>query len=432
MYDLTKAIIKARQMGLHTYGQERVFWDGVAAYSQNDLDTAEQLFSRASEALNWEITNRRRLYHKKFVSAADVRPAIEQGGAVSIWTLMSSEGGDFEWAKAVRDVSVGPNTKWSPPPENVEKGIVVVSGRGTVHVDRQKAEVFAGDIVAVPPNMVFSLETNGHFPMYVLLSEAYPDVQGSELGELEPGVKWTEPWLQIKMETGIAKDRAQSAFDTASAAIEKAKTMGIHEYYAAGLCFDIAQKCLLGGNYDAAYTLSHIANDWVQRYITELEESKVLFASKGVMVANKMNSEVSKFHNETCPAYVSSMDLPFAYHEFVLPFEILAGTRLGPHQHPTEELYYVLNGRGMMMIADPAGNGYFDKNQPAIEVNPGTLLFTPVMSLHALFPAGNASLVHSIAIGTFSDEKGIVYDIKVDVPSTPWTSESWKNAYRPQ
>jgi mannose-6-phosphate isomerase-like protein (cupin superfamily) len=148
------------------------------------------------------------------------------------------------------------------------------------------------------------------------------------------------------------------------------------------------------------------------------------------MVASKMDSEVPAFHNETCPAYMSATNLPFAYHEFVLPFEILAENRLGPHQHSTEELYYVLNGRGMMMIADPAGKRYFDKNQPAIEVNPGTLLFIPVMSLHSIYPIGNASLVHSIAIGTYLDEKGIVYDIEMDVPSTPWTPASWKNAYK--
>jgi len=432
VYNLTKAVIKAREMGLRTHGHERMFWDGVAFYGQKDMKKAEEFFSQVSQALNWEITNKRRLYHKKFVSADDVIPTVEQGGAVRIWTLMSSENGDFEWAKAIRDVLIRPMTRWSPPPQNVEFGIVMVSGRGTVTVDGQKAKIFAGEIVAVPPNMAFSLETTGHFPMYVMLSEAYPDVKGSELADLEPGVKCTEPWLKIQTETGIAKERAQSAFDTASATLREAKGMGIQEYYQAGLCYDIAQKCLAGGNCDAAFSLSHIANDWVQRYIKELEENKTLYAQKGVMAANRMDSEVPKFHNETCPAYMSATKLPFAYHEFVLPFEIVAGNRLGPHQHTTEELYYVLNGRGRMMIADPAGNRYFDKNQPGIEVNPGTLLFIPVMSIHSIYPTGNASLVHSIAIGSLLDEKNIVYDIKMDVPSTPWTPESWENAYKPE
>jgi mannose-6-phosphate isomerase-like protein (cupin superfamily) len=430
--DLTKTVIKARQMGLRTHGQERLFWEGVAFYGQKDMNRAEEFFSHVSQALNWEITNKRRLYHKRSVSAEDVIPTVEQDGAVRIWTLMSSENGDFEWAKAVRDVVIGPMAKWSPPPKNVEFGIVVVSGRGTVHVDGQNSKIFAGDIVAVPPNMAFSLETMGHFPMHVMLSEAYPDVKGSELAELEPGIKYTEPWLEIQAEKGIAKERAQSAFDTASAAIEKAKSMGIDGYYQSGLCYDIARKCLAGGNFDAAFSLSHIANDWVQRYIKELEENKALFAQKGVMVANRMNSEVTTYHNETCPAYTSAMNLPFAYHEFVLPFEVVAGNRLGPHHHSTEELYYVLNGRGMMMIAEPAGNRYFDKNQPAIEANPGTLLSIPVMSIHSIYPAGSASLVHSVAIGSFLDEKNIVYDIKMDVESMPWTPESWRHAYNPE
>lgn len=431
VYDLVKSVIKAKQMGLHTYGQERTFWEGVAAYSQNDMAKAEDLFGEASQALNFEIANKRKLYTKKFVSANDVVPVSEQGGAVQIWTLMSSENGDFEWAKAIRDVSVEPNAKWSPPPENVEKGIAVVYGRGTITVDGQKAEIFGGDIVAVPPNMPFTIEPTGHFPIYVMVSEAYADIRGGELANLEPGVKWTEPWLKIKTKTGCTKDMAQSAFDTASATMKTAKDMGITPLSEARLCYKIAKKCLSGGNYDGAYSLSHIANDWVQRSIKELEENKALFASKGVMVANRMNSEVPWFHNKTCPAYMSATTLPFKYHEFVLPFEILAGNRLGAHQHSTEELYYVLNGRGKMMIADPAGNRYFDKDQPGIEVNPGTLLFIPVMSLHSIYPVGNASLVHSIAIGSVLDEKNIVYDIDMDVASTPWTPESWKNAYKP-
>jgi mannose-6-phosphate isomerase-like protein (cupin superfamily) len=208
--------------------------------------------------------------------------------------------------------------------------------------------------------------------------------------------------------------------------------MGITPLYEAGLCFDIAQKCLSGGNYGGACSLSQIANAWVQRYIRELEESKAFFAANGVKVMNRMHSEVPSFHNETCPAYMAAMDLPFKYHEFVLPFEIKAGNRLGPHQHSTEELYYVLAGRGKMIIADPAGKRYFDKGQEGIEVNPGTLLFIPVMSLHSIYPVGNASLVHSIAIGTYLDEKGIVYDIEMDVDPVPWTPESWKSAYTPE
>ena len=155
IYGLTKAVIKAGQMGLQTYGQERTFWDGIAAYSKNDMTKARQLLSNVSEVLNWEIANKRALYTKKFVSANDVVSVTEQGGGVQIWPLMSSENGDFEWAKAVSDDSVDPGTVWRPPTENVEKGIAVVYGRGTITVNGQTTKVFGGDIVAVPPNMPF-------------------------------------------------------------------------------------------------------------------------------------------------------------------------------------------------------------------------------------------------------------------------------------
>ena len=318
-----------------------------------------------------------------------------------------------------------------PPPENAEKAIVVVYGKGTVTVGGHKATIFGGDTVAVPTNMPFILETSGNFPIYVLLSEAYPDVKGGELDKLQPNEKWKDNWLKIKTKNGATQKDAQAAFDTASDTIQKAKSMGIDPLYEAGLCFDIAQKCLGGGNYAGAYSMANIASDWVQRYIQDREENKAQLDSKGIIVVNRMESDVQRFHNGTCPAYMAGFNLPLKYHQLVLEFEGLAGERIGPHQHPTEELYYVQNGRGMMMIADPAGKRYFDKNQPAIEINPGTLLFIPPMSMHAIWPAGNASLVHCVAIGSLLDEKPIFYDIKMDVPSIPWTLESWKDAYEP-
>ena len=112
LYFLVKSVIKAKQMGLHPDAQERIFWEGIAAYSQNDMAKADDLLGKARDALNWEIANKRKLYQKKFVSANDTRPVSELGGAVQIWTLMSSENGDLEWTKAVKEVAVGPNTKW--------------------------------------------------------------------------------------------------------------------------------------------------------------------------------------------------------------------------------------------------------------------------------------------------------------------------------
>lgn len=432
VYDAIKSLVKARQMGLPIQGQERAFQSAITAYCANDAAKSEKLIGQIANSLKFEIGNKRKYLTKKFVSASDVNPTSEQGGAVKVWTLLSAKAGDVEWTKAVREILIAPETTWTPSSENVEKGIVVLNGRGTITVDGHTAKIFREDIVAVPPNMPFSIVASGSYPITVLISEAFTDVKGSELAELKPGTKWADPWLKISSETGISETSAKSVFDAASAAMRAAKHNGVAPHDEARTAFGIARTCLAGGNYDGSTALSKIATAWVQRSIKELEQNKALFAKQGVMVANKMTSDVPVFHNDTTPAYMSATKLPFTYHEFVLPFEIVAHNRLGPHQHNTEELYYILNGRGKMLVADPAGERYFDRDQDGLEVNSGTLIAIPSMSLHSIYPVGNASLVHSIAIGSWSDEKLYLYDIEMDVKANPWTPQSWKNAYRPQ
>ena len=432
VYNATEKMIKARQMGLNITGQERTYQDAISSFCRQGSANSAELIAQTVKSLDYKIAAKRRNYDKKFVTAHDVAPEMEQNGAVKIWTLMDSVKGDFEWTKAVKEVLVGAGITWSPQTNSAELGIFVINGQGTITIEGQQAKIFREDIVAVPPNMRFSIKSKGHSPIRFVVSEAFPDITGKELGSLEPGVTWTYPWLKPKTPTGTSKQATQTVLDDLTALMKTTKAMGIMTVDEANQNFLLAKQCLTGGNYDASYTFAHIAKDWLERAIKELQEDKKSLAANGVKVANKMTSEAPLFHNETIPAYISAMELPFKYHEFVLPFEVLAKNRLGPHQHNTEELYYILNGRGRMMVAGPTGSRYFKKDQPGIEVNSGTLIFIPSMSQHSLYPVGFSSLVHAIAIGTYIDKKRYAKDIKMDVPSSPWTPKSWKNAYPPE
>lgn len=323
--------------------------------------------------------------------------------------------------------------RWSPAPcggprpGSAEIGVFVTMGAGTITVDGHTAPIYREDVVAVPPNMPFSIASSGQAPIFVVVSEAYADVTGAELATLAPGEAWADPWLVLDAK---AEDAAE-AVAAADAAMEAAAAAGITPVRRAALSHALARTCLEGGEHDAAAAFAGVAEAWLTRASEELARNRALFDAKGIMVANKMVSETPLFHNDTIPGFMASTKLPFSYHEFVLPFEVAAKNRLGPHQHNTEELYYILNGRGKMLVAGPTGARYFERDQQGVEVNSGTLLFIPVMSQHSMRPAGDASLVHAIAIGSYTDRNVVVRDIRMDVPSTPWTPESWKNAYAP-
>lgn len=432
VYTAVRSLVEARQQGLYIKGQERSFSEGITAYCSKDLDKAHSILDETTRALQFEIENKQRHLTKKFVSANDVLPVVEQDGAVKIWTLMSAKNGDVVWTKAVKEIVIEPKAVWSPAVENVERGIVIVNGRGSATVDGHSADVFREDVFAVPPNVSLSISSADNYPITILVSEAFTDARGSEISELEEGVKWADPWLNISADSGVSKDGATSVFDAATAAIQEASNNGVVLNSEVYISYDIAQECLAGSNFDAAQSFARIAIDWTERTIDEFVQDRANLAENGLVVANKMQSDVPVFHNDTTHAYMSAWALPFKYHEFVLPFEILADTRLGPHQHNKEELYYILNGRGKMLVADPKGARYFDREQGGLESSPGTLISIPDNSLHSIYPVGNASLVHAIAIGSWSNEKQIVHDIEMHVDPNPWTPESWINAYAPK
>ncbi len=97
--------------------------------------------------------------------------------------------------------------------------------------------------------------------------------------------------------------------------------------------------------------------------------------------------EVLPEHNGTVPVWYlvkprEMKDLTDGgYLELVNEFEVAAGGAVFPHEHPTHEFYFVMNGRGVMTIADE------DR-----EVGPGDLVYIPPDTVHSLAPTGGGSI----------------------------------------
>jgi mannose-6-phosphate isomerase-like protein (cupin superfamily) len=68
--------------------------------------------------------------------------------------------------------------------------------------------------------------------------------------------------------------------------------------------------------------------------------------------------------------------------ELVAEFEIMGGGEVHPHSHPTIEFYYVISGRGLMVIAGEER-----------EIRQGDLVMIPPDTVHSLRPSSaNASI----------------------------------------
>jgi mannose-6-phosphate isomerase-like protein (cupin superfamily) len=295
LYRLTELIIKAKQIGLSIDVQEKSFWEGVDAYAQGDNSRARDLFVSVSGDLSRQVNEKRQSYRRITKSASDVEPESLDDGAVYIWTLLSSEAGDFERFKAVRNVAIAPNSKWAPAQENVEKAFYVVSGKGKVTINKETAELFPSDLIAVPANMNFTIEnTDAEAPLRLSLNESYPHAKVGGTAKPRAGEESEKGFLEIKTKRGATESEARAVLAEAAAGVKTAEEMGIRPLYQAEICFDIAKKCLQGGNYDGAYTFAHIANDWMKNYIEKLEEKKALYAANGIRVANRMQTEAAE------------------------------------------------------------------------------------------------------------------------------------------
>jgi quercetin dioxygenase-like cupin family protein len=102
-------------------------------------------------------------------------------------------------------------------------------------------------------------------------------------------------------------------------------------------------------------------------------------------------------HNGTVPVWwmVNPRELREAtiggYLELVNEFEVPGGGEVFPHSHPTHEFYYVLRGRGIMVISG---------EERAIAQ--GDLVHIPPDAVHSLRPVSDNASIHCFcfAIGT--------------------------------
>jgi quercetin dioxygenase-like cupin family protein len=72
--------------------------------------------------------------------------------------------------------------------------------------------------------------------------------------------------------------------------------------------------------------------------------------------------------------------------ELVSEFEVLGGGEVHPHSHPTFEFYYVLSGRGIMVISGEER-----------EIRQGDLVKIPPDAVHSLRPVSKTASIRCLA-----------------------------------
>ena len=98
-------------------------------------------------------------------------------------------------------------------------------------------------------------------------------------------------------------------------------------------------------------------------------------------VRSIVNVEPEVEHNGTVPVWY--LVKPREMHdltdggslELVNEFEVAPGSAVYPHEHPTHEFYFVMSGRGVMIVAGEER-----------DVSPGDLVYIPPDTVHSLRP----------------------------------------------
>jgi quercetin dioxygenase-like cupin family protein len=81
--------------------------------------------------------------------------------------------------------------------------------------------------------------------------------------------------------------------------------------------------------------------------------------------------------------------------ELINEFEILGGGRVDPHTHPTHEYYYVLYGRGRMIVGDEEQ-----------EISQGDLVYIPPNLVHSLIASSEFAPIRCFCFAIASPEAG--------------------------
>ncbi|MDF3310626.1 cupin domain-containing protein [Rhodococcus sp. T2V] len=75
------------------------------------------------------------------------------------------------------------------------------------------------------------------------------------------------------------------------------------------------------------------------------------------------------------------------YLELFSRFRLEPGTRLEPHAHDSDELYYLLSGRAQMQVGEET-----------TQLAPGDLVRIPPNAVHSIWPVGDGA-IDALAIG---------------------------------
>jgi mannose-6-phosphate isomerase-like protein (cupin superfamily) len=101
--------------------------------------------------------------------------------------------------------------------------------------------------------------------------------------------------------------------------------------------------------------------------------------------------------------------------EVVAEFEVAGGSEIPPHSHHALELYYILSGKGVMVIEDEdqellapevMPSGYRAYTQEDVgrlrtierEVGPGDFICIPPDKMHTLRPLGDRAPIRALAV----------------------------------
>ncbi|MFD1211161.1 cupin domain-containing protein [Arthrobacter sp. GCM10027362] len=76
------------------------------------------------------------------------------------------------------------------------------------------------------------------------------------------------------------------------------------------------------------------------------------------------------------------------YLELVSRFTLAPGSKLEPHSHDSDELYYLLEGQAKMRVDDEIST-----------LNPGDLVRIPPNAIHSIWPANDGEPITALAMG---------------------------------
>jgi len=106
-------------------------------------------------------------------SITNVRPITEHGATCLSWFLFNrnelqaeTEGGYLEF---INEFQVEGGSALEPHTHNNEEFYYILYGRGIMEIEKEKKQVYPGDLIRIPPNAVHSIRSNSdNYPIHSL------------------------------------------------------------------------------------------------------------------------------------------------------------------------------------------------------------------------------------------------------------------------